>query len=46
MEEKINKIIKLLEIQTQLLDKIFKLLNQSNDEFLEEINKEDLVRKP
>ena len=45
MEKKLDEVIKLLKIQAELINNIFRLLNQSNDDFLIEMNKEDLVRE-
>ena len=42
MEKRLDIIIKLLENINNKLEQIFKLFNQSNDAYLEEINKEDI----
>jgi len=40
MNERLDEIIKLLKIQTELLDKLFKLFNKYDDQYLTETEEE------
>lgn len=41
--EKLNELIKLQKTEVVFLDKIFKLFNQYNTSYLEEVEKDNIV---
>ena len=42
-DEKLDEIIKLLKVQVELLDKIFKLFNKYDDQYLTELEKDGIM---